>query len=100
MNRLRDFINKKKVRKALDIAIFLTATLSLVLIILKMASVLPNLDATMVVLAMMSVIILINGLKLYAGNAPQAGFQLVIFILFILVFGFLAGLIKNTLFGG
>lgn len=99
MNRLRNFINKTKVRKVLDIIIFLVATSSLVLLILKMKSVLPDLDATLVVLAMMSVIILINGLKLYAGNSPQAGFQLVIFILFILVFGFLAGLIKNTIFG-
>lgn len=99
MNRLRDFINKKKVRKVLDIIIFLAATSSLVLLILKMTNVLPDLDATLVVLAMMSVIILINGLKLYAGNAPQAGFQLILFILFIILFGFLAGLIKKTLFG-
>lgn len=99
MNRLRNFINKTKVRKVLDIIIFLVATSSLVLLILKMTNVLPDLDATLVVLAMMSVIILINGLKLYAGNAPRAGFQLVLFILFIILFGFLAGLIKKTLFG-
>lgn len=99
MNRLRDFINRTKVGKALDITIFIVATSSLVLLILKLTNILPDLDATLVVLAMMSVIILINGLKLYAGNAPKAGFQLVIFILFIILFGFLAGLIKNTLFG-
>lgn len=99
MNRARDFINKKKVRKTLDLIIFVTAVVSLVLLILKMSAVLPDLDATLVVLVMMSIIILINGLKLYAGNAPQAGFQLVLFILFIVIFGFLAGLIKNTLFG-
>lgn len=99
MNKFRDFINRRGVRRVLDITIFIVAVTSLVLLILKMTNVLPELDATLVVLAMMSIIILINGLKLYAGSAPQAGFQLVLFIVFILVFGFLAGLVKNTLFG-
>lgn len=99
MNKLREFLGRARVAKALDILQLIVAVISLILMVLKMKGILPNLDANLVVLIMMSVVIIVNALKSLSRHSSNMGLQIIIFVIFILLFGFLAGFIKNMLFG-
>lgn len=96
---LKEFFSKKSVVKTLDIMIFVSAVLGFALIIAKPAFELITktdypVNLNWVVVLMMSVVILLLGLKMLGDKHAKLALQLIMFAMVILAISMVTGIAK------